>query len=433
MLVSRDILPKIYSFIDRKEFIAIIGPRQSGKSTLLEIIESYLRNELNISSSSIKKITFEDLALRAAFESEPVGFINSLVENQTGPTYFLLDEYQYIQDGGQKLKFIYDTMPRVKIILTGSSSLDLRWQVGKFMVGRLIHFYLYPFNFREFLEGKDPTWERIYQPNHIKLISILKEGGKEQFSNRVDESFRKFNFFFEEYSVFGGYPAVVLEASHEIKQHLLRDLYNAFALRDVKDLLFLATDRELLLLSRYLAIQIGQILVYKNLSNVSGLEFRQVKKHLHILTETFIISLLTPYYTNKQKELSKNPKVYFVDSGLRNYLINNFNNFLQRPDVGQLVENMVWRRLIEIFDVVGNLSFWRNKAGSEVDFVVDYQGELIPIEVKYSEYRDARIPRHLKTFIGQYHPGRALVLNKNFWGRVEYRNCPVYFAPVYYL
>ncbi len=433
MLVQRDLLAQIYPYLERKEYLAIIGPRQAGKTTLLVMIEDYLKKKLDVSSDAIHTITFEDLALRTAFESDPIHFINSLRDNSNTVTYVMLDEYQYVKDGGQKLKFIYDTVPGVKMILTGSSSLELQWQVGKYMVGRLLYFYLFPFNFHEFLVARDSTWQKLYQAHHQKLLSLLQDNNVNKISNEIDSSYQKFNQLFETYCIFGGYPAVALESNRVIKERLLRDIYNAFLLRDIKDLLSLATDRELLRLSQFLSTQIGNIVVYQNLSTASGLSFNRLKQHLHILEETFIISFLRPYFRNKQKELSKNPKVYFVDLGLRNSLINNFNEFIQRPDEGQLVENTVWRHLAEFFDMPGGIHFWRTKSGVEVDFLVEHQGELFPIEVKYTRMKDPRLPRHLKRFIDNYSPRKALVLNHNFWGSSEYNGCMVYFAPVYYL
>lgn len=433
MFVERDLLVKLYPYLERKEFIAIIGPRQAGKTTLLTMIEEYLKTNLMVSSTAIHFITFEDPALRTAFESDPIDFITSLRENAHPRNYYLLDEYQYVKEGGQKLKLIYDTIPDIKIILTGSSSLELQWQVGKFMVGRLVYFKLFPFNFHETLSARDSTWQKLYQANHQKVLSVLKENEVTPISDEVDSSHQKFNQLLESYCIFGGYPAVVLESNREIRERLLRDIYNAFLLRDIKDLLSLATDRELFRLSQFVATQIGSIVVYQNLCNVTGLTFQQLKKHLHILEETFIITFLSPYFRNKQKELSKNPKVYFVDPGLRNSLVNNFNNFIQRSETGQLIENFVWRQLAEIFEVVGNIHFWRTKAGAEVDFLVKFQGELLPIEVKYTLMNKPQLPRHLKRFIDNYHPRKALVLNRNFWGSSKYNNCRVHFAPVYYL
>lgn len=152
MLIQRDLIQNIKPFIKRNEFISIIGPRQSGKTTLLEMLKGYLVDQLKVNEEFIRSITFEDRRLLMEFETDPVSFIKSFIPSGISKRFYLMvDEFQYAQDGGQKLKLIYDTVKNLKIIITGSSSLDIRAMVGKFMVGRILNFYLYPFNFREYL------------------------------------------------------------------------------------------------------------------------------------------------------------------------------------------------------------------------------------------------------------------------------------------
>jgi len=157
IIIQRNLISQIKPFLDKKEYIAIIGSRQSGKSVFLDLIKDYLIKEKNISFDNIKRITFEDRILLNQFDSDPVAFINSYKNSVSsgGILYLMIDEFQYSINGGQKLKLVYDTVADIKIIITGSSSLDIKAQVGKYMVGRILTFFLYPFNFEEFLSAKN--------------------------------------------------------------------------------------------------------------------------------------------------------------------------------------------------------------------------------------------------------------------------------------
>ena len=149
------------------------------------------------------------------------------------------------------------------------------------------------------------------------------------------------------------------------------------------------------------------------------------------ILRNFIISLLRPFFTNKATELKKNPKVYFIDNGLRNYILNNFNNLEVRPDAGSIIQNVVFTQLK--MNQVDSLRYWRTLAKAEVDFVLELGGELVPIEVKYSLFKVPRISRGFRNFLLQYQPERALVFTKNFWGELKVGSSLVKFVPVWYL
>ncbi|MFZ2970851.1 MAG: DUF4143 domain-containing protein, partial [Minisyncoccia bacterium] len=238
---------------------------------------------------------------------------------------------------------------------------------------------------------------------------------------------------FEEFSIFGGYPRVVLSEAEIEKKKILNDIYSNYILKDIKGLLELATDKNLLDLTRFLATQAGNILVYKNLSQIARLDYRKTIEHLRILEETFVIELARPYFKNRQKELVKNPKVYFIDAGFRNGLMENMNLFSKRSDTGALVENVVFLRLKILLENFHKINFWRSKAGAEVDFIIDLNGEIFPIEVKFSEFDKPEISRSLAGFIKSFKTKRALVLTKDYFGFAKTKTgCEVLFWPVYY-
>lgn len=345
----------------------------------------------------------------------------------------MIDEFQYAPDGGQKLKLIYDTMKQIKIIITGSSSLDIKAHVGKYMVGRMLSFHLYPFNFGELLQVKNQRLERIYRENNERVIHWFFEGKLEKRKSGQDIFFPELGRIYEAYSIWGGYPAIVLTENETERMKILSEIYNNYILKDINTLLELATENKLYRLSQVLATQIGNIVTYNHLSQAAELDYRNLKKYLHILDETFIGQGLKPFFRNRQKELVKNPKFYFLDLGFRNGLIENVNNLEKRSDAGAMIENAVFIRLNELFSSGAKLNFWRTKAGAEVDFILQLKGKIIPIEVKYFPFESEKISKSLASFIDEFHPEYALVLTKNYWGFLNKNQTQILFIPVYYI
>jgi len=434
MVYNRDLMARIRPFLKRKEFISIVGPRQSGKTTFLEILRENLQNELKVKKNLISLITFEDRRLLNQFETDPMAFIYSYLPQERISTFYLMiDEFQYAEDGGQKLKLVYDTVKNIKVIITGSSSLEIKAKVSKFMVGRILNFYLFPFNFGEYLSTKDSRLELLYRKNNKNALSWLFEGKMSRIKEGTDLFHEELIPHFEDFCLWGGYPAVVLSQTRTERMKILADIYNNYILKDIKTLLELATENNLYLLSQFLATQTGNIVNYQNLGQASRLNFRQLKKHLRILMETFVCQEVRPFFRNPKKELSKNPKIYFFDLGFRNNLMENWNSLNKRPDAGAIIENNVFLRLNDLCEGQGKVHFWRTKAGAEVDFIFQAGTRAVPIEVKYSSFSKAGVSRSQASFIESFKPEYGAVLTKNYWGRMKKNNSTIFFIPVYYL
>ncbi len=430
MIIQRDLIDKIKTFLKRKEYLAIVGPRQAGKTVFLNLLKDYLITQ-QISAKNIKIISFEDRRLLFEFENDPISFINLYLEKTGKKTYLMIDEFQYVEEGGQKLKLIFDQIKNLKIIVTGSSSLDIKARLGKYMVGRVLSFNLYPFHFSELLKAKKSELINRYQEKNQKIINWLLRKKNMTLKNHEDIFANRFLKLFNEYCLFGGYPAVVLSETIIEKQKVLNDIYNNYLLKDIKGLLELATDKNLILLTEFLAGQIGSLLVYQNLSQASKLDYRNVVRHINILKETYICETVSPYFTNIQKEISKNPKVYFLDLGLRNALIKNTTDLFLRPDAGSIAENQIYIKLKNIFNDQAKILFWRTKAGGEMDFVVRYQGEILPIEVKFSDFNQPKMSKSFSAFINSFQPKRGLILTKNYFGQRKLNNSSIVFWPIY--
>ena len=142
--------------------------------------------------------------------------------------------------------------------------------------------------------------------------------------------------------------------------------------------------------------------------------------------------MLTPFFTNARLEYVKRPKVYFQDSGLRNTIINNFNNLTSRPDTGHLIENIVFSEIVKKKTELFEVHFWKSESGTEVDFIMKAEEEkLIPIEVKYQTFRKPGISRGMKSFINRYSPEVAFIITRDFWEQSKLNSTKIFWIPVW--
>ncbi len=414
MYIHRELEETIKPFLKRKEILGIVGARQVGKTTFLRYLFSELKK-----TKKIKFLTFEREKDLSLFEN-----IEDFKEYYKDYEILIIDEFHYAREGGKKLKYLFDTT-KTKFIISGSSSLELTFEMGKYLVGRMIKFYLFPFSFREFLSFKSKNLFDLLN-NRFKDIFSQKITLKYFFGEELNSRLRK---YFEEYLIFGGYPAVALAKTEKEKIKILESILENYLLKDIKGLLNLKTKEELTKICEFLSVQIGNLLNYQELSNVSNLKYQDVLKHLEILKNTFIVDLLRPFYRNPRTELAKTPKVYFLDNGFRNYLLLDFRKPEKRDDLGKLVENFVFSYLKRQDGV--KLNYWRTKSKAEIDFILQKNGEIIPIEVKYSSLPS--IGKSFYSFIEKFSPKKGFILTQGFCGIKKIKNTKIYFIPVYYL
>ena len=381
MYIKRNLEGTILKYLGAKEIIAIIGARQTGKTTMINHLMKKLDKAVCVS--------FDDQGILNMFENQIDDFINIYVQ---GNKYLFIDEFQYAKNGGKILKYIFD-FQKIKLIISGSSAIDLTIRVVKYLVGRILIFNLYPFDFQEFLLAKDKNYLKIYKNNKKQI---------EQFKNIEvkigKQAHQKLLYYYEEYLLFGGYPRIVLEDKYEAKKELLRNIYNTYFLREVKDILGLIDDYKLNNLIRALALQIGNLLEYQELSQVSGYSYPSLKKYLNFLEKTYICNFIRPYFKNKRTEIVKNPKVYFLDTGLRNFIVNDFRKLNLRTDKGVLLENGLAQQFIKN-DYKFN--FWRDKKKNEIDFII-FLGNNKIIAIESKSYLKSKKFSSLKLFKKRY-------------------------------
>ncbi len=426
--IERELLENLKKWSDRPEIYAIKGPRQSGKTTLLRIFEDWLVSEKHIPPERVVFLNIEDKEVLEKFTKHPKEYIRSYLTSEKRH-YFLFDEYHYVEEGGRKLKLLYDTFENVKFIITGSSSLELATKTSKFLVGRLFSFYLYPLSFHEFLGAKNRRFARIYKEKSMIVNGFIHEG--KAIKEEEDLFGDDFQRLFEEFVTYGGYPEVVKTDDVETKRVIIKNIYDTYIESEIIDLLQIHDIFKFRTLVSVLSSQLGGMTNYNELASSCQSYYKKIMEYIETLEETFVIRTIRPYHRNVKTELRKNPKVYFIDLGLRNYAIDNFNGLEKRTDKGRIVENFVLNQLLR--KEWNNLNYWRTLGKAEVDFVLTLKGETIPIEVKYSEFKKPRISRGFRSFISAYSPPRAIILTKNFFGHTQIGSTKVAFVPVYYI
>jgi uncharacterized protein len=293
------------------------------------------------------------------------------------------------------------------------------------MVGRMLDFQLLPFSFREFLSFHDRELHRLLERkvNPDTLFNFKVENGfGQQINKRLAEHLEK-------YIIYGGYPAVAVSSTHQEKQKILENITEKYILKDIKGLLNLSTEDEVIRLSKFLASQIGSTIKYGELSNSSNLTYKEVLKHLNILEKTFIVKLIKPYYVNKRTELTKNPKGYFMDTGMRNYLVSDFRAPRVRNDLGQLMENHAYNVLHHL-NIVPQIKYWRTKSKAEVDFIIEKQQSVYPLEVKYVSRKI--IGKSFYSFLDKFNPKTGIILTKDYLGEEKVRGARIKFIPLSY-
>ena len=197
--------------------------------------------------------------------------------------------------------------------------------------------------------------------------------------------------------------------------------------KDISDILRVKNLSGFNRLLQLLAAQVGNLVNFTELANSANLDKTTLEHYLFLMQETYILSLISPFYSNPRKEIIKMPKVYFDDTGIRNILLDNLQYLNNRPDKGAIAENSVFNQLQYLEKPI---KFWRTKTKIETDFIIlSSNGQNIPVEVKYQNFRHPRIPTGLKSFINAYRPPTAFVITKDFLYQTNLNKTNIYFIP----
>ncbi len=389
MLIKRDIYTEVLDHIRKKEITLIVGPRQAGKTTLMKMVQENLTNE------GLKNGFFN-----LDFENDIVHFVSQQaliqklqLEFGKNPAFVFIDEIQRKENAGLFLKGIYDMALPYKFIVSGSGSLELKEKIHESLVGRKRVFELSTISLHEFLHYKT---EYKYGDRIKEFCTLHREQA---------------GYLLKEYMNFGGYPRVVLENTLKEKMNILNEIYTSYLEKDISYLMNVEKVDAFRHCIRILASQAGQCVNTAELSSTLGIAVQTVKNYISYASKTFVITMITPFYRNVRKELTKMPVVYFNDVGLLNFVNGRFGQ-LDFSTAGFVFQNIVFLLLKEKYKNTNvSIHYWRTKDKAEIDFVLDKGLEIVPVEVKCSAIKNFTISRSLRSFINAYAPKEAVIVN----------------------
>lgn len=374
-LYKRSIFTQIKPYIGDNTVIVLHGARQVGKTHILY----YIRDLLNKDGG---KVLYYDLEYPELLADLDRG-VDVFLANMMGRGYVkgeeifvMIDEIQYLENPSSFLKIIADHYSNIHLIASGSSTFDIKSKFSDSLAGRITSFEVFPLSFAEFIEFKETGLVLSHVTSPAGILELQK--------------------LYTEFVTYGGYPKIILESSVEKKKQYLLQIIDAYIRKDVRDLAQVGDIRKFNTMLKILASQSGQLLDLRSLSRETTISFATLQKYLTILEETFVIKRVTPYSQSPSIEISKNPKVFFYDSGLQSLLwLNNFQSTI----LGSIFETNVFGELVKKYGRQG-IHFWRTKAHQEIDFVVENGNTLLPLEVKatFGQFN----ARAMESFCGKY-------------------------------
>lgn len=354
---DRSIFRTLVSNIENELIIGLTGSRQTGKSSLMYMLIKHLLDK-GINKQDVFYFNLDDFYLHKLF-SRIEDFVKFINPETFTKKYVFIDEIQRFDNPGLFLKQIYDLKLNIKVIYSGSSQLEIKSKVKEHLVGRSREFIINRLSFKEYLDFAGP----ITQDEALKSILL-----------------------------YGSYPAVALEHDRIEKILKIKDIVQAYVQKDIVEYLKIGeVDVFNKFISR-LANQIGDLLNINSLCNSLGLKRNQAKEYINVLESTFVAKRIFPFHKNYNKEITKTPKLYFMDTGIRNFLINNFNELSLRNDKGVLFENFIFNELqYKDFNSLSKINFWRTSNKSEIDFIVSDFTTTEAIEVKWQKSSQPKV------------------------------------------
>ncbi|HON13097.1 MAG TPA: ATP-binding protein [Treponema sp.] len=340
------------SKIQPNKVLILYGPRRVGKTTLLHQFLQHTAYRYKLDSG-------DNIRTQQILGSQDFSLITQYAE---GYDLIAIDEAQNIPHIGMGLKILVDQIPGIRVIATGSSSFELAGQTGEPLTGRKRTITLFPLAQMELLS----VW------NRFELREKLPD-----------------------FLIYGTYPEVLIAPSRQERIEVLTELTHSYLLKDILALDRVKNSRTLLDLLKLLAFQIGNEVSIHELANTLGIDAKTVKRYVDLLEQTFVIVRLGGFSRNLRQEISNKAKYYFLDNGIRNALIANFNTLDLRNDQGALWENFVLMERLKFRTyngVHGGMYFWRTYQQQEIDLIEERDGTLYAYECKWSEKHKNRVP-----------------------------------------
>jgi len=366
---NRSLLSSIQKWMFRKNVIVLIGARQVGKTTLLE--NAFPQNDETL------WLNADDSAVRQRLEEQTFESIKSVVGQYK---IVIIDEVQRVRNAGVLLKLMVDNFKQTQFIATGSSSIGIGDQVFESLTGRQVTFHLYPLGLREMYPKLSDFELESKLPFHL---------------------------------VYGSYPDIVNQSSDAA--FLLKNLSNNYLYQDVLAWNDIRKPEILDKLLNLLALQVTSEVSINELANALKIKSETVENYIELLEKAFVIFRLKAYSTNPRKEISKMSKIYFWDNGIRNSIIENFNELNLRNDVGALWENYIISERLKANSWNNSKAksyFWRNYNQSEVDYLEVSNHKILAYELKWNTIKNHTISR---AFMNQYSEAETEIITPRYF------------------
>ncbi len=373
-MIARLLKDIIIQDFNRGKIIVVLGPRQTGKTTLLD--------DLSASFSNVLKLNCDDYDDAQLLENRTSTELRHILSPYS---LVLIDEAQRVPDIGLTLKKIGDLkLSDSKVIVTGSSSLDIANRINEPATGRLIEHHMYPISMAELAQHK---------------------------SQREEER------LLESRLIYGMYPEVVTNPAHA--KQLLSSLANNYLYKDILSYKGMKKPEMLQKLLQALALQLGSEISYNELAILLGIDRETVESYIGLLEKCFVVFRLSSFSRNQRNEIKKGKKVYFYDNGIRNAILSNFAPLDLRNDTGMLWENFMISERVKrnaYNDSYAHLYFWRTHDQKEIDLIEEEDGQLRTFEFKWNPRTKAVMPT---TFSATYPGSSYTVINpQSFWSFV---------------
>jgi uncharacterized protein len=366
-LIPRKLEDLIKNRMNSGKAIIVLGPRQTGKTTLIENIVAPGGDYLLLNG--------DDLMDREKLESQNTEVLRQIIGKKK---FIFIDEAQRIKNIGLTLKIIIDQIKPEQLFVTGSSSLELANEISEPLTGRKWEYMLFPISWGELKE-------------HTGFMDAIK-----QLEQRI---------------IFGSYPEVVNNPGDE--KDILKEITGSYLYKDL--LIYRGIKKPDIIekLLKALALQIGNEVSFNELAGLIQVDKNTIQSYLDLLEKAFVIFRLQPLSRNLRNEISTSRKVYFYDTGVRNALIANFNPLSLRNDTGALWENYLVserRKVLGYKRIYANTYFWRTTYQQEIDYIEERDGKFYAFEFKWNPIKKVKIP---KKFLEGYPDAETKVIHRD--------------------
>ncbi len=356
-MIDRLLKQQIEKRLFRGKVIIVVGPRQVGKTTLLQLLTAGTDRKVlvwNCDEPDVRHKLAEPTSTQLGAETAGVDLV-------------LIDEAQRVKNIGITLKLLVDNYPEKQVVVTGSSAIELSNSINEPLTGRKYEYVMFPFSTEELVPTNGMTEER-------RLL--------------------------ERRLVYGSYPEVVNNPGEE--REILTNLVSSYLYKDIFSFQDVRKPEIIEQLLQALALQVGSEVSFSELGRLIGLSSATIQRYVDLLEKSYVLFHLRSYSRNVRSELKKSRKIYFYDNGVRNALVSDYKSLSLRSDVGALWENyLISERLKHnAYNVFyGKSYFWRTQQQQEIDYIEEYDGALHAYEFKWSTSKHPRLP---ETFAKSY-------------------------------